>query len=190
MSTRSVDLVRKLMTTPVGDVLRGELSARLDERKPIEGLPAPVAALVAETVRKTRLRRREKVDIAAELADHFDGGLAVGEQPAVLVARFGDPKTAATLIRRAAIRRRSLARRACGWVAAAAAITSFTLILLTGLIWLRGAMLHPMPASEMWNYVSEYNNALLSGPADELAWPLYRQAFIELNLRPAVRATD
>lgn len=70
-------------------------------------LPPLLAALVAEVVRRTRLRRSEKSEIAAELAAHFADGLASGRSAADLAAAFGDPKISARELRQGAIAKRS-----------------------------------------------------------------------------------
>ena len=52
--------------TPARDVLRGVLSARLDPRTLIAAadLPAPLPTLVYTVVKRSRLWRREKLDVA------------------------------------------------------------------------------------------------------------------------------
>lgn len=70
-------------------------------------LPAPLAALVGEVVRRTRLRRRERAEIAAELTAHFRDGLARGRGVEELSAAFGDLKTSARELRQGAIAKRS-----------------------------------------------------------------------------------
>ena len=42
------------------------------------GLPDGIARFVADVVRRTRLRRAEQVDVAAELVSHFAEGIAAG----------------------------------------------------------------------------------------------------------------
>ena len=80
--------LRRLRFTPLTDLLRGRLSGRLDVRARIDatGLPAPALALVRRVVRRTRLWRAEKVDVAAELAAHFADGLEAGATVDELVA--------------------------------------------------------------------------------------------------------
>ena len=58
-------------------------------------LPDGIARFVADVVRRTRLRRAEQVDVAAELVSHFAEGIAAGRGEAhqccdVCVACVGD----------------------------------------------------------------------------------------------------
>ena len=82
------------------------------ERVAQRGLPPEVAALILRVVRRTRLRRNEQMDIAAELASHFAEGLARGADPEALMRDFGDVRATARRIRHGAIAKRSPADRA------------------------------------------------------------------------------
>ena len=103
-------LLRRLWHTPLRDIARGRLTARLD----IAGLlvaaelPAPIPDTIRTTTRKTRLWRLEQTDVARELIAHFRDGLNAGTPPE-LVAAFGDPVITARLIRRAKKRNRKAA---------------------------------------------------------------------------------
>ena len=83
--------------TPLRDLLRGRVSGRLDWRSQITSAAvAPeVKTLVSTVVCRTRLRSVEKVDVAAELLDHFFDGLDAGSTNAALIDAFGDPRQAA-----------------------------------------------------------------------------------------------
>lgn len=72
-----------------------------------EALPDSLASIVSTVVRRTRLRRREKAEIAAELEGHFRDGLARGRGVDELARVFGDPRAAARELRRGAIAKRS-----------------------------------------------------------------------------------
>ncbi|MGN6724612.1 MAG: hypothetical protein ACTHLZ_01720 [Tepidisphaeraceae bacterium] len=63
----------------------------------------------------TRLWKREKADVAAELIGHFTDALAAGSTSQDVIDAFGDPRTAAKLIRRATIRKRPLLWHAWRW---------------------------------------------------------------------------
>ena len=78
------------------------------------GLPDGIARFVADVVRRTRLRRAEQVDVAAELVSHFAEGIAAGRGEAQLIAAFGDPKASARDLRRSAIAKRGAFDRAIG----------------------------------------------------------------------------
>ena len=64
-------------------------------------LPAPIAETVTLVVRKTKLRKGEKRELATELTAHFADGLDAGESPHLLLEMFGDPQRNARLMRRA-----------------------------------------------------------------------------------------
>ena len=110
---RRASWLYRLNHTPLRDVLRGRLSNRLDLAGIIAAaeLPQPLANLVGRVIRRTRLSRLEKADVARELVAHFEDGLTAGATPAELVESFGGIKQAARLIRRAKLRGRSLIRR-------------------------------------------------------------------------------
>ncbi len=78
------------------------------------GLPDGIARFVADVVRRTRLRRAEQVDVAAELVSHFAEGIAAGRGEAQLIAAYGDPKASARDLRRSAIAKRGALDRAIG----------------------------------------------------------------------------
>src|SRR5690606_7175403 len=100
----------KLRTTPLQDLFRGRLTARLDYRSHVDScdLPAPTRTLICQVVRRTRLWRREKVDVARELIMHFEDGVRAGRSPDELAKDFGTASTAALLIRRAKKRQRPI----------------------------------------------------------------------------------
>ncbi len=66
--------------TPLWDAVRGQLTARLDPRTLITKaeLPSPLPELIYTVVHRSRLWRREKVDVARELVAHFADGLSAG----------------------------------------------------------------------------------------------------------------
>jgi uncharacterized membrane protein len=94
--------------TPVSDAFHGELTARLDARRVIAaaGLPAPLPGLIYAVVRRSRLRRGERLDVARELIAHFNRQLATGRSAAELAGDFGLPDQMASLIRQTMVGRR------------------------------------------------------------------------------------
>ncbi len=80
----------RLRYTRLRDALRGRLDSSLDWEGviAIAGLPSELAGAVREVVSRTRLWRREKVDVAAELVAHFQDGLEAGRTPTDLVQSF------------------------------------------------------------------------------------------------------
>ena len=169
--------------TPLGDLIRGRVTARLDLKGMIAAsdLPDPLPQTIHTVTRKTRLWRREKLDIARELIDHFRDGLAVGRSAEELIASFGDANQAARLMRRAKRRARPLAWHV-GHRAAQAVGLMFgaVLLLYVGLL-IRFQFLRPNIA---WNYTAEINAEALAVPEEDRAWPLYREALSRLR-KPA-----
>src|SRR6266571_5092643 len=95
MATSMSDRVlRQLRYTPLGDLLRGRVSGRLDVKRSIEasGLPAPAKELVHRVVKRTRLWLGEKVDVANELIAHFVDGIENGRSVEELIDKFGDER--------------------------------------------------------------------------------------------------
>ena len=165
--------------TPVSDALRGRLSARYDVRSEIAaaGLPAPLAQLIWNVVRATRLWRSERVDVARELIAHFSDGLASGRTAEKLTAEFGDPAQAARLIKKAKIRNRPL-----WWQLWRVASRLFLLALAVGIVGYsalaaRFYLGRPAAAHNFWHEM----NAARRVPDDQRAWPLYRTAAIKLG---------
>ncbi len=165
--------------TPVSDALRGQLSARLDVRPEIAaaGLPAPLAGLIYTVVRRTRLWRSEKSDVARELIAHFADGLAAGRSAEELAKDFGSPQQAARLIRKAKLRNRSM------WWQCLRIVTRLLLVVLTlslvsySILAARFYLGRPQLAHNYWHEI----NAARQVPEAQRAWPLYREAVIKLG---------
>ena len=93
----------KMRYTPMRDFLRGQMTSRMDLRRPLEDseLPPPVKQLIHRVVGKTFLWRMERLEVTQELLSHFSDGTAAGSSPDDLVMKFGDETQASKLIRRA-----------------------------------------------------------------------------------------
>ncbi len=171
--------IGKLRTTPLRDLLRGQLTARLDYRSHVDAcdLPAPTRKLICQVVQRTRLWRREKVDVARELIVHFEDGIRAGRAPNELAKEFGPAGTAALLIRRAKKRQRPIWWQA--WrQSQRAAVVLFGLLLV---VYLYFAIPYwtasPAPTVD---YLALLNaRAMATDPTDR-AWPLYQHAFAQL----------
>jgi len=166
-----LSLWRRLRFTPMRDVIRGRISGRLDVESVIsaEKLPADLTDIVRTVVRRARLWPLERVDLARELCAHFQDGLESGTSQENLAASFGDPCQAARLIRRAKLRNRSLgwktmrlARRACA-----------VLFAIYIVLFIRVQAGEPTISRD---FVAELNAASLAMPAEDRAWPIYREA--------------
>lgn len=166
----------KMRYTPARDFLRGKLSARMDLRRPLEeaALPLPVKQLLHRVVQSTGLWRLEQVAVLQELIAHFGDGIAAGNSPEQLIQKFGDETEAARLIGRAKRRSRPWAwhvLRMASWSAAVLLVFYFgyAIYFFSG---------HPSPRV---NYVASINQAVERTPLENRAWPLYRQALLELR---------
>ncbi len=186
--TNSPDsLFYKLGNTPLRDLLRGRLTARLDLRRLVanSGLPRSLAQLVEETVRRTRLWRLEKLDVAAELISHFKDGLEAGDSHEQLANSFGDIALVAKLIRRARKRQRLLNRVVATSLrrGAQALTVVFTLLIVTYFVMAVRVFTGAPRVSR--DYVQEFNAAARAIPPEHRAWPVYRQGFLALAPWPA-----
>jgi hypothetical protein len=175
MDAAEMPIWRRLYYTRFRDVLRGRFDASLDRQKIVAeaGLPADVADLVLQVVRRSKLWRSEQVDVAKELAAHFQDGLAAGQTPKQLVGSFGDPQQAAQLIRRAKKRGRPLIWYLWhyGWCMVAT---------LVGLYILAGLYLMMGRPTIKTDYLAIINQRAASVPEEKRAWPLYREALGEM----------
>ncbi len=104
-------LWHRMLYTPLRDAFRVRISGRLDipRKLDIAALDTPIRDVIRDVLKRTRLWRLEKVDVADELIAHFADGIESGESVESLVEAFGVPHVAAKLIRRAVKRKRSLA---------------------------------------------------------------------------------
>jgi hypothetical protein len=166
-------LWQRVCYTRLTDAVRGRFDASLDWRLVVAEakLPPELAAVVGQVVTHSRLWRREKVAVAAELIAHFQDGLEAGESPESLARSFGDARQTAILIRRAKKRNRSVAwhlwRYGC-WTIGAIAIA----YIAAGL-W----MLLDRPTVKT-DYLAILNEHARAVPENERAWPLYRKALL------------
>lgn len=174
---------QRLCYTPLRDLLRGRLSGRLDVERPMAsaGLPEPLAELVRRTVRRTRLWRIEKVEVARELTGHFQDGIGAGATADDLVKSFGDPRQAARLIRRAKTRNRPAAWKATRFVMRSLlACFGLLFVVYIGL----AIRLYTGSPKLSRNYLAELNAPVLAVPEEDRAWPLYREAFLKTDPVP------
>lgn len=179
-------LYRTLRYTPMSDLLRGRLSGRLDLERAIADfdLPAGPRRLVLETARRTRLWNSERVAVVRELAAHFQDGLSSGAAPDDLAATFGDPRQAASLIRRAKKRNRPAAGKALVLAISSVNLALLLLVLLYAFFLVRTLVGKP---NIVRNFSAELNAAIAAIPESERAWPLYREAALKTTPWPKGR---
>lgn len=139
------------------------------------GLPREVRALVMEVVRRTRLWRSEKADLARELCAHFEDAIASGTLPEKAVRAFGDAKSSAALIRRGKRRQRGLV-----WQAWRRALQGAGLLLAVGVVVyaVQAVRYHTAKPVITRHFAAEHNAAIARIPEEERAWPLYREAIL------------
>ncbi len=180
MTDTTLTLRHRLRYTRLRDVLRGRFDASLYWRQTIamSELPQELADAIGQVVGRTRLWRREKVDVAMELVAHFQDGLVAGRSPQELLKSFGDPTTAAMLIRRAKKRGRPLIWHIWhyGWITALALVVVY----IAAGIW----MATGKPTIKT-DYLAIINQQAISAPKADRAWPLYRDALLELAGKPS-----
>jgi hypothetical protein len=174
-------LFRRMSTTPMRDWIRGRLSGSLDWRRVIAnaGLPGVVSDRIGEVVGRTRLWRRERVDVARELIGHFADGIEAGRTPDELVSTFGDAKEAALLIRRAKKRARPM------WWQAQRLVGHLCLGLIAAYAVLAIWYFARSPEIKR-NMTAEMNAPVISVPEADRAWPLYLRAIREWPVLPTV----
>ena len=176
-------LLRRLAHTPLRDIVRGRLSGRADVKRLVAAaeLPVPLASIVLEVARRSRLWRVERADVADELIAHFVDGLRAGSSPGALADAFGPARQAARLIRRAKRRNRPLVWKA--WVRSVQAVG--LLIGLVVVIYIVAAIRlftgRPVLAHD---YLADVNAVALAVPEAQRAWPMYRSALIALGEMP------
>ncbi|MCZ6851752.1 MAG: hypothetical protein O7F17_08935 [Planctomycetota bacterium] len=176
-------LLRRLAHTPLRDIVRGRLSGRTDVKRLVAAadLPVPLASIVLEVARRSRLWRLERADVADELIAHFVDGLRAGSSPQALADAFGPARQAARLIRRAKRRNRPLLWKA--WVRSVQAVG-----LLIGLL----VVIYIVAAIRLFtgtpvmahDYLADVNAKARAVPQTQRAWPMYRTALVALGEMP------
>jgi hypothetical protein len=168
---------RRLRYTRLRDALRLRFDGRLDWRQLItsSGLPDSLADAARGVVRRTRLWRQERVDVARELVAHFQDGLDAGRTAEQLLESFGNSRSAAQLIRRAKKR-----GRPWWWQAARCLVWSLAALFLVYLV--SGLYLAFGRPQIRTDYLAIVNERAFAVPDAERAWPLYRQAFQAMDI--------
>jgi len=171
--------VVRLMTTPLSLLLRGQIPGRRTANDLIESAAFPelVSSLIRNVVRRTKLWPREKLDVAEELIAHFSDGLEAGHTPADLVDSFGDASQAAKLIRRAKSRNRPWwwhMQRRC----------RLALLILFGVYVLMGLWLMMGKPAISVDYVAKLNQRVSRSDLADRAWPVYREAWLNIGYQP------
>ena len=167
---------RMLTKTPMRDLLRGRITGRLDIDWLLDqsSLSGAAAGKVRNVVKRTRLWRLEKVDVANELIAHFLDGLKTGAPLDELLETFGDERQTAKLIRRAKKRQRPMVWHAFAW-----ARLCFTVFF--GAYFVAALYLMTGSPSVTTEYLAILNRNAAGVPTDQAAWPIYREALHEMG---------
>ncbi len=176
MSVQVISTARRVVRTPLSDLLRGRVTgmSRPEQLLAATDLPEPAKACVRRVVKRTRLWHGERARVAQELIAHFEDGLAAGASVDDLLERFGDERQAARLIRRATRRNRPWPWHAwrCAWWSLVA-----LLVFYVGL----AIYFHAGEPTISVDYLAKLNAPARAVPESERAWPLYRAALLELG---------
>jgi hypothetical protein len=176
-----VTAFQRICATPFRDLLRGRINGRLDVNilASDAGMPPTLRGVIRETVRRTRLLRLEKSEVASELIAHFRDGLTAGHSADALIASFGDSRIAARLIRRAKKRDRSLPLKAT--IASFKALGVLVLVLVVTYAVL-AARYYGVKRGPVVDYLPQFTAAARAVPEDQRAWPIYRQALLDSQI--------
>lgn len=172
----STSFRRMLRHTPMRDLVRGRVTGRLDIERMLKesSLSEAAASKVRNVVKRTRLWRLEKVDVARELIAHFADGQAAGTPTEELLETFGDERQVAKLIRRAKKRQSPMPWHVFAW-ARLCLLTFFGVYVLAALYLAAGS------PSVTTDYMAKLNAKAADVPAKEAAWPIYREALHEMG---------
>lgn len=183
MSGAGPQIVQTIATTPMRDVVRGRMSGRLDIDGAIEeaDLPDALADLTRRVVKRTRLSRLEKADVAREIASHFREGLDAGREPEELIKAFGDADDAARLIRRGKKRSRGPIYKV--WVRGWQVIGVLVVVLLVAYT-IQAIRFHTGSPTIAHDYLADLNEEATSVPPEERAWPVYEKAILAMTDAP------
>jgi len=144
----------------------------------VHTLPLELSQLIETVVSRTRLWKSERIDVARELLNHCEDGLAAGVSPEKILADFGDPLHAAQLIRRSKIRRRPWT-----WHLRHSLLVGCGLLLLLSFLvysWLILRFLTATPTIKR-DFIAEFDQQTQSIPQGDRAWPLYRAALMKFR---------
>jgi hypothetical protein len=137
-------------------------------------LPATVKQVIQSVVKRSRLWRREKMEVANELLAHFEDGLRGGKAAEKLIRDFGDPVLAAQLIRTSKIRNRSMNTKLL--------YGGFWGLLLFVLSYFgMAAYFKAGQANPSHDYIADFNEVALNVAPEQAAWPIYRPVFTKFS---------
>ncbi|MEM7452887.1 MAG: hypothetical protein AAF456_00905 [Planctomycetota bacterium] len=156
----------------VWKIIRSPFSPEFDWETQLSesGLPDRVQSVVYLVVQRSGLMRYEKSAVAEDLIDHFLDGEERGVSFSKLIAEFGQPETAATLIRSSKLRSRPVFSKILrgGMWAGLAGILGYL-----GL----AAFFHMGKPNPSVNYLFDLNEDIALIAEEDRAWNVYRESW-------------
>jgi hypothetical protein len=141
-------------------------------------LPQQVCETIQRVVQRSRLWPSERLDVACELIAHFQDGIEAGKSVSDLMDEFGDIEQAAKLIRRAKKR-----NRPAWWRMAKRTVQSACIVIASLIVFYIGlaAWYYTGEPTIRRDYIAELNAVPATVPAEDRAWPAYREALTPLQ---------
>jgi hypothetical protein len=142
-------------------------------------LPGPLNHWLASVVRRTKLRRTEKVDVVADLLGQFRNCLAAGQSATDILDDLGDPRPVARRLRREAIRRRPWWWHVWRWSFRAAV---FSCIVISGTIGWLLYRFHSVKRVPTGDTIERLDAIAAAIPPGDRAWPDYVEGLSKLDI--------
>ncbi len=150
-------------------------------------LAPEIEGVIARVVRRARLRRGEREDVARELRTHFSAGLAEGKSAAEVVGEFGDVKAAGKMIGRAKRRCRGVVWQA--WVWSVRGVMGLFALVVVMYGWAAWCYYGASPTITR-NYLKEINDPIRALDPSECALPEYEAVYWGLSAGDRQRISD
>lgn len=167
--------------SPIIQLVRRLTGRATSDRRVIDrmGLPEVLRERCLTLTKRTRLRTRERVEVARELAAHCADAIEAGRTPEDILSTMGDPKPLARLLRRGMLRKRHPIERSVRFAIAATGWTLGGSVLLYSIHATRFYMGTP---EVVVDFAGALNERSVGIPEQDLAWPLYREAHHTLDM--------
>ena len=137
-------------------------------------LPAEVQSIVSRVVSESRLSQFEKAQVAQELLCHFEDGNQRGRTFSRLIEDFGDPATAAALIRISKLRNRSMMSK----LFRGAMYTALVGVVCYASL---AAFFHSKSPNPTVDYSVDFNREALAVAEENKAWNVYRDVWAKFE---------
>lgn len=141
-------------------------------------LPPELANLIDSTVKRTKLWRSERAEIARELITHTQDALESGRTPEQIIESFGNPKKVSKLLRRSAKRKRPIYWRTLRNMRRAITAVFALLFVVYTIQLVRYISGKPNIKTNYAQIINSYNEAYSE---EDKAWPIYNEVNIAWN---------